>query len=163
MITPFIYYSHNHFRPEDNRSALAIYEESERLRLAVKAATGYSWDSTHFVFQTSGGQPGLFMTFATEEQGVEPGEKFTDCVISCWSARTGCVIGEISLGRSGTQERKDAIELMQDWAEKAAVGKAFCGVCHKWVDAFKHYDFAGSVCLTCYNPKIHHAPDTSGT
>jgi hypothetical protein len=51
MITPFIYYSHNHFRPEDNRSALAIYEESERLRLAVKAATGYSWDSTHFVFQ----------------------------------------------------------------------------------------------------------------
>jgi hypothetical protein len=155
MITPFIHFDYQQFAYDwSELTASKIIEESERLRIAVKQATDYVWDNTHFILETSSGQAGLIIQFASDDEGG---------IIECWSARTRCSIDCLRIGEPGTETRKKLVESLEEWADQAAKGKAYCCECHKWVDAFKTFGFAGSACVTCYNPKKHLPPDTSGS
>jgi hypothetical protein len=155
MITPVIHFDHHQFSHDwKDKTAAEIVEASEKLRIAVKEATDYRWDNEHFVFQATDGRPGLNIQFAADGTGG---------VISCWSSRTQGAIGDLVIGEPGTETRAKLVETLSEWADQAVQGKALCSDCHKWVDAFKHFDFAGTVCLHCFNPKRHLPPDTSGS
>lgn len=155
MITPYIYFSSQQFSHDwADLSAVQIVEAAAKLHESLKTAVNYPWDNTHFVLETSSGHAGLNLLF---EPGINAGS------IACWSSRTRCVVGDLDIGEPGTLTRTTLVETLSDWAEKAAQGKALCCECHKWVDAFKHFDYAGSVCMHCFNPKKHCRPDTSGS
>jgi hypothetical protein len=154
MVTPTIYFSYNHFREPEwiDLTAKQIAKKTNDLHIAVKAATEYSWDNTHFVLADSSGLPALKLQW--DDDGN----------LSVWSARTNCTIGEISAEAwdSCNVENKTPTRLLQDWADNAVKGMARCSECGRWVNAFKHYGYTGSVCLECYDPKKHKQPNTSG-
>ena len=151
MITPTIYFSYNHFRePEWNGlTAKQVAEKATAIRLAVKAATDYSWDNTHFVLEDSSGLPALKLQW--DDDGN----------LSCWSARTNCTVGDIS-ATAWNNDTTAAIKVLGEWADNAVKGMARCTDCGRWVNAFKRYGYTGSACLECYDPKKHKQPDTSG-
>lgn len=151
MVTPIISFNHNHFTDREwvDQKAADIADIAEKLRVAVKQAIGYWPDNSNFIFEDAYGTPALKLHWEANAD------------LSTWSVRTNCSTGNISAAEWDANP-KLAIENLKDWAEKAAKGMAVCSTCGKWVNAFKKYSYAGSVCLECFDPKKHKHPDTTG-
>ena len=154
MVTPFIYFSHTHFSHEWLKlSAVEVAVEAEKLREELALATDYPWGNTHFVLEASSGQPGLQLQWTNDGAHC-------DGSFGVWSARTNTAVVTVSAAEFDIDNRLTTAHLLEDWADKAAEGQIRCAECKNWSHTWKHFSYAGSVCLRCFNPKKHLPPDS---
>lgn len=129
------------------KSFLALYAEMETLRKAVKKASGYGWDNTHFYIDDLFGKPAIQIQFWPTN-------------LSIWSAQTGTNFGSIeSLDNTVSPFVLERLDKVRRGVEK---GLTECNVCREWVKHFVRYSFAGAVCSKCFDPEKHKGPDTRG-
>jgi hypothetical protein len=143
--TPEISFNYLAHRDWENKTILEIYKASENIRKAIKEATNYFWDNSHFYIRDISGIEVLQIGF------------YKDC-ISFWNAKTGDGILSIN---NKTVTHKD-IKTIDELIENIHENKRLCLECGKWVSEGKRYSFAGFVCQDCYNPETHLPPDTRG-
>lgn len=122
----------------------ALYRHTERLRKALKKATDYTWDNSHFYIEDLFGKVVLTVQFHPE-------------LVSFWIYRTG-------VSAAMFNAKTLTAEALKDLVANASKNLTPCNACGKWIpnDKVKHYSFAGGVCPKCYNPKRHLPPDTRG-
>lgn len=123
-------------------SWLQIKDMLNEMRKAQKQALNYVWDNEHFYLDDLFGHPAIKFSIYSDGSGI-----------GLWNARTNSNIGSF-------KSFPDDIEV---WLTRyIPEGYNKCNDCGKWVKEWKHYSFAGAVCLSCYDPTRHLPPDTRG-
>jgi len=151
MFTPEIHFDKNHFLPLPKaRKFSSIVKEAMKLQSAVYAATEYFWTGNdHYVIDDGYGKAALKLNINEE-------------VISFWNYKTGTAVGDI--GKEEWDKNPAASgRKIEECVGHVSNDEVLCLECGKWVKKWKHYSYAGSVCLKCFNPKKHQRPDTSGS
>lgn len=143
MFKPEIHFNYTHHYAWIGADLNELYNEMEKLRIAVKKASNYYWDSSIFFINDLCGYPALKVLFSESS-------------ISFWNARNGCSLG--TFDTFGTKESKE----LDSYIANVSKGLTRCNVCKAWFKDFKSYSFAGAVCKDCYDPERHLPPDTSG-
>ena len=143
---PQIHYGNSEPRFWVGKSTKELYDEMEKLRIAVKNASGYTWDNSQFFIDDGCGHVALTVLFMEKE-------------ISFWNEKTGSTMG--SFVGVFSQEDYDRV---REWIRNIEDDLVKCNECDAWVKKEKghFYSWAGFVCNKCYDPKVHVGPDTRG-
>jgi hypothetical protein len=147
-MTPQIHFDYTEPRNWIGKTFVQIKNEMENLRIAIKNASGYFWDSQNFFIDDISGKPALRVQFWPDN-------------ISLWNATNGRGIQTIQSDENGIFTEDDYNKLYT-CVVKVANGFTQCASCNDWVKEYKPYSFAGAVCLTCFDPERHKGPDTRG-
>lgn len=146
-VTPVIHFDRNATDTWLGKSFVELYEETEALRKAVKKATNFYWDNTHFYITNIFGKPAIQIQFWQNN-------------ISLWNNFNGCGLKTI-ISKTGIIT-SDMINYLNEAVSKVTEGFTQCGKCDEWVNEHKKHSYAGAVCLGCFDPKVHKGPDTRG-